>query len=178
MGILSSLSLGSMAAKFPMVAANPVGALLFSKNFWKFILIAAIGLGVYFGMKHMYDSHMELKNQVVKEHQANVDLQNDLNEKKESLQLLADSIKNQQDAIDRLNRRQSQNADALDKLRQKFSDRDIGTDAKRDPVSVEKEVNQSEKDRARCYQLATGSQQREGEVNSVCPQLLRLPQSH
>lgn len=167
------MSLLNLAARFPTIAANPIGAVLFSPTFWKIIFALSLLAGAYFGMKYMYDEHMALKDRVVAAEQLNVDLQSDLNEKQVAITNLVASIKDQQNAITRLNTIQRSNADALDKLRRKFIDRDIGADAIRDPVVVQAEVNKLSSERVRCMQLASGSTPGENEVNSVCPQLLK-----
>lgn len=48
----------------------------------------------------------------------------------------------------------------------------LGTLAKTKPGLVEKAVNDASKARLRCFYLATGGEQKENEVNRVCPQLL------
>lgn len=51
--------------------------------------------------------------------------------------------------------------------------RGLETVAKEKPVIVERLVNDSARNRVRCFELATGAQPLEDEVNTTCPHLLR-----
>lgn len=165
-------NLASLATKFPAAAANPVGALLFSPSFWKTIFAIALCAGIYFGLKYMYDSHMELHQTVAEQQQVIDNQKRDIDELKISNETLTFAIEAQQKTIAAIEWRQRQNSKALDTLRRKFSENDIGKLAKEKPALVEGIINNAVKDRTRCFALITGAEKVENEVNSQCAQLL------